>query len=60
MFSVLKMVKKNRNALKLNVSTRNRHAMKFKTFKKLKKESLTSIVEIIEVFKSLSAFHLNC
>ena len=47
------MGKKGRNTLKLiYISTRNGHAMKFKTIKKLKKVSLTSIVEIIVVFKS--------
>ena len=49
--------KKGRNALKLIISTRNRHTMNLKTIKKLKKVRLTSVVEIIVVFKSLSAFH---
>ena len=40
------MGKKVENALKLIIRTRNRHAMQFKTIKKLKKASLTSIVEI--------------
>ena len=40
----------------IHVSTRNKHAMKFKTSRKLN----ASIVEIIAVFKSLSVFHFKC
>ena len=36
----------------IHVSTRNKHAMKFKTSRKLNSSS-PSIVEIIAVFKSL-------
>ena len=38
-FSFLKMGKKCRNVLKFVISTRNKHAMKFKSSRKLKNES---------------------
>ena len=54
------MGKKDRNVLKLIISTRNKHSMKFKTSRKLKNASLPSIVEIVAIFKSLSNVHFKC
>ena len=59
-FSFLKMGKKCRDLLKLIISTRNKHTMKFETSRKLKNASWPNIVEIIAVFKPLSVFQYKC